>query len=89
MTDEIVDALRAMAKRLSDEVSAVGGRARADGLDRPIIGELASALTKRAAARLRALGDGRGGRFACAADRRLAMGATISERKSCARAHVI
>lgn len=47
---ELIDALRAMAKQLPDEVSTACARAREEGLDKPIIDRLAAALTERALA---------------------------------------
>ena len=47
---ELIDALRAMAKQLPDEVSTVCAQAREEGLDKPIIDRLAAVLTERALA---------------------------------------
>jgi serine/threonine-protein kinase HipA len=46
--DELTDRLRAMARRLPDEISDARKRARAEGLDHAIMGRLATRLTERA-----------------------------------------
>jgi len=55
--DELIAALRAMAKQLPDEVITVCARAREEGLDRPIIERLAAVLTERAMACQKILAD--------------------------------
>lgn len=45
--DELIAALRAMAKQLPDQISTASARAHDEGLDKPIIDRLAAALTER------------------------------------------
>ena len=55
--DELITALRTMARQLPDQVSAARARAHEEGLDKPIIARLAAALTERALACQKALGE--------------------------------
>jgi serine/threonine-protein kinase HipA len=54
--DELIAALRIMAKQLPDQVSTTSARAHEEGLDKPIIDRLAAALTERTLACQKALG---------------------------------